>query len=189
MSIYIPPCVLGLIVYCLSFVCRTSPERGKRSEKALSIAYLDHLRPETFLLGNEFRSDFAALSSMAQKHPKVILRQLMREQVGHFDVKEKVRIAYRMVVRVQGSFRCASFPSAVQFGRRDNLYFEAEQYDGLWVSDPKAVQHISQTSLYNFVKRYAARFGRFALNSATGRGVNDAEGNRIPRLSFDWTQG
>ena len=61
-------------------------------------------------------------------------------------------------------------------------YFEAEQEDRLWVSDPKAVQYILQTSRYNFVKPYAARF---ALNSATGRGVNGAEGNQIPRLSFD----
>ena len=61
-------------------------------------------------------------------------------------------------------------------------YFEAEQDNRLWVSDPKAVQYILQTSRYNFVKPYAARF---ALNSATGRGVNGAEGNQIPRLSFD----
>jgi len=61
-------------------------------------------------------------------------------------------------------------------------YFEAEQDDRLWVSDPKAIQYILQTSRYNFVKSYAARF---ALNSATGRGVNGAEGNQTPRLSAD----
>lgn len=32
------------------------------------------------------------------------------------------------------------------------------------------------------MKPYATRF---ALNSATGRGVNGAEGSQIPRLSFD----
>ena len=61
-------------------------------------------------------------------------------------------------------------------------YFEAKQDDRLWVSDPKAIQYILQTSRYNFVKPYAARF---ALNSATGRGVNGAEGNQIAHLSFD----
>jgi hypothetical protein len=50
-----------------------------------------------------------------------------------------------------------------------------EQDDRLWISDPKAIQYILQTSRYNFVKPYAARF---ALNAATGRGVNGAEGNR-----------
>ena len=60
-------------------------------------------------------------------------------------------------------------------------YFEAKQDDRLWVSDPKALQYILQTSRYNFVKPYAARF---ALNSATGRGVNGAEGNQIPRLQY-----
>jgi cytochrome P450 len=52
----------------------------------------------------------------------------------------------------------------------------------LWISDPKGVQYILQTSRYSFVKPYAARF---ALNSATGPGVNGAEGDQIPRLSFD----
>jgi cytochrome P450 len=52
----------------------------------------------------------------------------------------------------------------------------------LWVSDPKAIQYILQTSRYNIVKSYAARFG---LNSATGRGVNGAEGNQNRCLSLD----
>lgn len=60
-------------------------------------------------------------------------------------------------------------------------YFEAGQDDRLWVSDPKVIQSNLQTSRYSFVKPYAARF---ALNSATGRGVNGAEGNQIPRPSF-----
>lgn len=63
-------------------------------------------------------------------------------------------------------------------------YFEAEQDDRLWVFDPKAIQYILQTSRYSFVKPYAARF---ALDPATGRGVNGAEGNQIPRLSFNGT--
>jgi len=52
---------------------------------------------------------------------------------------------------------------------------ETEQDDRLWVSDPKAIHHILQSSRYDFVKPYAARF---ALNTATGRGVNGADGNQ-----------
>jgi cytochrome P450 len=61
-------------------------------------------------------------------------------------------------------------------------YCEAEKGDRLWISDPKAFQYILQTSRYSFVKPYTARF---ALNSATGRGVNGAEGNQMPHLSFE----
>src|SRR5260221_3144246 len=49
------------------------------------------------------------------------------------------------------------------------------QDDRLWVSDPKAIHHILQASRYDFVKPYAARF---ALNAATGPGVNGADGNQ-----------
>ena len=52
---------------------------------------------------------------------------------------------------------------------------ESAQGDRLWVSDPKAIHHILQASRYDFVKPYAARF---ALNTATGPGVNGADGNR-----------
>ena len=109
----------------------------------------------------------------------------MRELVGHFDVK--VQNAYRMVARIKAPFGVRHFLLLFNWATRQP-YFEAEQYDRLWVSNPKAVQHILQTSRYIFVKRYATLFGSFALNSATGRGANDAKGNRIPRLSFDWTQ-
>ncbi|KAI0298376.1 cytochrome P450 [Multifurca ochricompacta] len=77
------------------------------------------------------------------------LRQLMREQAGSFD--RKWQNAYGTVARIKAP--CG-----------DNR---------LWVSDPKALQYILQTSRYNMVKPYAARF---LLNSATGPGVNGAEG-------------
>lgn len=103
----------------------------------------------------------------------------MREQVGRFDVK--LQDVYGMVARVKAPFGVRhSFLCAV--GRRAQPYFETEQDDRLWISDPKAVQYILQTARYNFVKPYAARF---ALNSATGRGVNGAEGNQIPHISLD----
>ncbi|KAI0295704.1 cytochrome P450 [Russula brevipes] len=73
----------------------------------------------------------------------------MREQVGSYDVSWQE--IYGMVARIKAPFGD----------------------DRLWVSDPKAIQYILQTSRYNFVKPYAARF---ALNAATGRGVNGAEG-------------
>jgi hypothetical protein len=92
----------------------------------------------------------------------------MREHVGRFDVK--LQNIYGMVARVKAPFGVRHF--SLLLGTRQP-YFEAEQDDRLWVSDPKAVQYILQTSRYNFVKPYAARF---ALNSATGRGVNGAEG-------------
>jgi cytochrome P450 len=62
----------------------------------------------------------------------------------------------------------------ISFGETRQPHFEPEQDDRLWVSDPKAIQYILQTARYNIVKPYAARF---ALNAATGRGVNGAEGN------------
>ena len=49
----------------------------------------------------------------------------------------------------------------------------------LWISDLKAIQCILQTARYNFVKPSAARF---ALNSATGPGVNGAEGGQVHLL-------
>ncbi|KAI0002552.1 cytochrome P450 [Russula compacta] len=73
----------------------------------------------------------------------------MREQVGSYDVKWQE--TYGMVARIHAPFGD----------------------ERLWISDPKAIQYILQTSRYNFVKPYAARF---ALNAATGRGVNGAEG-------------
>ncbi|KAI9465874.1 cytochrome P450 [Lactarius psammicola] len=85
--------------------------------------------PESFLLGN--------------------LRQLMREQVGIYDVKWQEK--YGMVARIKAPLG----------------------NDRLWISDPKAIQYILQTARYTFVKPYAARF---ALNAATGPGVNGAEG-------------
>ncbi|KAH9975382.1 cytochrome P450 [Lactifluus volemus] len=122
MSIYDP---WTLTVYCLTFVCIWA-WKGKQQNP---LADLPGPPPESFLLGN--------------------LRQLMREQVGVFDVKWQD--TYGMVARIKAPF-----------GK-----------DRLWISDPKAIQHILQTSRYNFVKSYAARF---ALNAATGRGVNGAEG-------------
>ena len=115
---------------------------------------------------------------MAEKQPAGNFRQLMREQVGRFDVK--LQNVYGMVARLKAPFGVRHFFSAV--GRHDNLTLTVEQDDRLWVSDPKAIQYILQTSRYSFVKPYAARF---ALNSATGRGVNGAEGIHIPRLSLD----
>ncbi|KAF8483511.1 cytochrome P450 [Russula ochroleuca] len=123
MSIYVP---WVLIVHGLFFVCLYGAWKAKRKSP------LDDLPgppPESFLLGN--------------------LRQLMREQVGTYDIK--LQDIYGMVVRIKAPFG----------------------EDRLWVSDPKAIQYILQTSRYNIVKSYAARFG---LNSATGRGVNGAEG-------------
>ncbi|KAI0281778.1 cytochrome P450 [Russula aff. rugulosa BPL654] len=127
MSIYIPhiPCVL--IVHCFSFVCCVYG--AWKAKRKGPLGDLPGPPPESFLLGN--------------------FRQLMREQVGRFDVK--LQNVYGMVARVKAPFGD----------------------DRLWVSDPKAIQYILQTSRYNFVKPYAARF---ALNSATGRGVNGAEG-------------
>jgi len=90
---------------------------------------LPGLPPESFLLGN--------------------LRQLMREQVGSYDLR--LQENHGMVANIKAPFGD----------------------DRLWVSDPKAIQYILQTSRYNFVKPYAARF---ALNAATGPGVNGAEG-------------
>jgi hypothetical protein len=63
-----------------------------------------------------------------------------------------------------------------------HFYFETQQEDRLWVSDPKAIQYIMQASRDNIVKPYAARF---ALNTATGPGVSGAEGDQNRRLSFD----
>ncbi|KAI9453185.1 cytochrome P450, partial [Russula earlei] len=77
------------------------------------------------------------------------IRQLMREQVSTYDIKWQK--SYGMVVKIGAPFG----------------------HDRLWLSDPKAIQHILQASRYNYVKPYAARF---ALNAATGRGVNGAEG-------------
>ncbi|KAI9441397.1 cytochrome P450 [Lactarius indigo] len=73
----------------------------------------------------------------------------MREQVGDYDVKWQER--YGMVTRIKAPLG----------------------NDRLWISDPKAIQYVLQTARYNFVKPYAARF---ALNAATGPGVNGAEG-------------
>ncbi|KAI0292218.1 cytochrome P450 [Multifurca ochricompacta] len=73
----------------------------------------------------------------------------MREQVGSYDLKWQD--SYGMVARIWAP--CND--------------------DRLWISDPKALQYILQTSRYNMVKPYAARF---LLNSATGPGVNGAEG-------------
>lgn len=58
---------------------------------------------------------------------------------------------------------------------------ESAQDNRLWVSDPKAIHHILQASRYDFVKPYAARF---ALNAATGPGVNGADGNQTLLLSL-----
>ncbi len=100
----------------------------------------------------------------------------MRSQVGHFDVK--LQNVYGMVARIKAPFGVRLF--FLLLGDATAL-LEAEQDDRLWISDPKAIQHILRTSRYNFVKPYAARF---LLNSATGQGVNGAEGNQIPCLSF-----
>jgi hypothetical protein len=62
--------------------------------------------------------------------------------------------------------------------RRADL--DAEQDDRLWVSDPKAIQYILQSSRHNIEKPFAARF---ALNTATGPGVSGAEGD-LHRLSI-----
>ena len=52
----------------------------------------------------------------------------------------------------------------------------------MWVSDPKAIQYILQSSRSKIEKPYAARF---ALNTATGPGVSGVEGNPNWCLSFD----
>ncbi|KAI0260715.1 cytochrome P450 [Gloeopeniophorella convolvens] len=77
------------------------------------------------------------------------LRQLMREQVGDCDIEWQN--TFGMVARIKAPLGG----------------------DRIWVSDPKAIQYILQTSRYRYVKSYAARFG---LNTATGKGVNGAEG-------------
>lgn len=117
----------ALFVCCVAAACIWGSWSAKRKNRRL--VDLPGPPPESFLLGN--------------------LRQLMREQVGKYDVKWQER--YGMVATI-----------AAPFGS-----------DRLWISDPKAIQYILQTSRYNFVKPYAARF---ALNAATGPGVNGAEG-------------
>ena len=96
----------------------------------------------------------------------------MREQVGNFDVKWQER--YGMVARIKAPLGVSiSFlPITISFHLP---YSELTQNDRLWISDPKAIQHILQTSRYNFVKSHATRF---ALNAATGPGVNGAEGSQ-----------
>ncbi|KAI0052758.1 cytochrome P450 [Auriscalpium vulgare] len=74
----------------------------------------------------------------------------MREQVGEFDLRWQE--AFGMLARFRAPLG----------------------EDRLWISDPKAIQYILQTSRYHFVKPYAARF---ALNTATGKGINGAEGD------------
>ncbi|KAH9965228.1 cytochrome P450 [Russula dissimulans] len=115
-----------LIAYSLFLVCIYGTRKARRKTP---LNDLPGPQPESFLLGN--------------------LRQLMREQVGSYDVR--LQENHGMVANIKAPFGD----------------------DRLWVSDPKAIQYILQTSRYNFVKPYAARF---ALNAATGPGVNGAEG-------------
>ncbi|KAI0066958.1 cytochrome P450 [Artomyces pyxidatus] len=100
-----------------------------RRRSRIPIAHVPGPTPESFWLGN--------------------LRQLMREQVGDYDLQWQNN--FGMVVRFKAPLGG----------------------DRLWISDPKAIQYILQTSRYHFVKPYAARF---VLNTATGKGVNGAEG-------------
>lgn len=83
------------------------------------------------------------------------LRQLLREEVGETD--HQWRRAFGNVVRFKASFG----------------------EDRLWISDPKTIQYILNTSRYHFVKPYDARF---LLNAATGNGIIGAEGESHVRM-------
>jgi hypothetical protein len=90
----------------------------------------------------------------------------MREPVGVFD--SEWHDTHGMVARIKRPL--AWVDSSCPFNVPT---LEAGQNDRLWISDPKAIQYILQTSRYSFVRSYDVRF---ALNAATGRGVNGAEG-------------
>ncbi len=79
----------------------------------------------------------------------------------------------------KGRLACVTSSLSLRVEPHNGLTGKFEQDDRLWVSDPKAIHHILQSSRYDFVKPYAARF---ALNTATGRGVNGADGNQSLRL-------
>ena len=106
----------------------------------------------------------------------------MREQVGHFDVK--VQIVYRLVARVKLLLVCViSFCCSI--GRRDNLTLKPNSTIGYGYPTPQPFNIFCKLrgTISSSVSLHVC--GSFALHPATGRGVNDAEGNRIPRLSID----
>lgn len=79
-------------------------EHGKRSEKGISATYPVHLLSLSYLV--RARSEFPVLAK-AEKHPAGNFRQLMREQVGRFDVK--LQDVYGMVARVKAPFGVRNF--------------------------------------------------------------------------------
>lgn len=95
------------------------------------MTYLVHLPSLSYWVRT--RSVFSALA-MAEKHPTGNFRQLMREQVGSFDVK--LQNVYGMVARVKAPFGVRGFFSAVA-GRRDTLTLKPNRTIGCGSPTPK----------------------------------------------------
>lgn len=161
----------ALFVCCATSACIWRLWRRKRESPLVD---LPGPPPESFLLGTDlYRTSSVVTVTTTEWEVRFTgnLRELMREQVGNYDVKWQER--YGMVARIKAPLGVS--PSFPPISYRVP-YSEVTKNDRLWISDPKAIQYISQTSRYNFMKPYAARF---ALNAATGPGVNGAEGGQV----------
>ena len=164
MSIYVSWVPIAL---CFSFLCVYGAWKAKRKS---SLGDLPGPPPESFLLGTNY-SKLLAFDA-AEKHSAGNLRQMMREQVGCYDVK--LQNSYGMVARINAPFGVRRFLLLLNDAIPRRADFKVKQDDRLWVSDPKAIQYILQSSRSKIEKPYAARF---ALNTATGPGVSGKEGN------------
>ena len=94
MSIY-PP--WALIALCSSFLCIYGAWKAKRKNP---LEDLPGPPPESFLLGTNHSKLLEFVTT--EKHLTGNLRQLMREQVGCYDVK--LQDGYGMVARIKAPF-------------------------------------------------------------------------------------